>query len=558
MNQSDILYVNPSINIGGVLLSNNLSQDTIGNIYALFPQSIGVNSQDSTLSALIKTANNSGGLSTNSYAGSFISTSSDNKLVAQVIQDVSFYSTCTTYTGGTCRQLINDNVVNTLTNIYDLTEINNLNIPQFITNYFIKHVGSNITLIFIDNNTQTTDSHVLTNTSNIGVYGILTILDDGDPFLYNIQYANIFTACKYGNTFRQFTTNNLYDSNSILIPYIYILKEQNLFTSYAFPFYIDKSNTPTISCSIFNFNNTKFTSGLNVLPLNSSINFVITLTNITSEFYNNHMIDITSDFSTVTHILPIRSVISSCYNTNTGTFNFLLNIDIMNNNILPLTFTANSLTKSNSLTINCIIDCNSINESDIRCFSGTNRFTSTDYFTNYDSSVSLNNNEELMYLFGKFSYPYLDYTSYIPQGNDYSNLTGSYNNYRWFTQKINQNNLPQFINNGYVQINNISFVNNDLTSLILINQIILDIYMNENIYIVSSPIYVVDNNNIYNINDNSYNNKLTSLSNSLYNYLVYFDFKSQTQITSDIYIRIGISSIAKNKYTFTSVSLNMI
>ena len=558
MNQSDILYINPSINIGGVLLSNNLSQDTIGNIYALFPQSIGVNSQDSTLSALIKTANNSGGLSTNSYAGSFISTSSDNKLVAQVIQDVSFYSTCTTYTGGTCRQLINDNVVNTLTNIYDLTEINNLNVPQFITNYFIKHVGSNITLIFIDNNTQTTDSHVLTNTSNIGVYGILTILDDGDPFLYNIQYANIFTACKYGNTFRQFTTNNLYDSNSILIPYIYILKEQNLFTSYAFPFYIDNSNTPTISCSIFNFNNTKYTSGLNVLSLNSSINFVITLTNITSEFYNNHMIDITSDFSTVTYILPIRSVISSCYNTNTGTFNFLLNIDIMNNNILPLTFTANSLTKSNSLTINCIIDCNSINESDIRCFSGTNRFSSTDYFTNYDSSVSLNNNEELMYLFGKFSYPYLDYTSYIPQGNDYSNLTGSYNNYRWFTQKINQNNLPQFINNGYVQINNISFVNNDLTSLILINQIILDIYMNENIYIVSSPIYVVDNNNIYNINDNSYNNKLTSLSNSLYNYLVYFDFKSQTQITSDIYIRIGISSIAKNKYTFTSVSLNMI
>ena len=559
MNPSDTLYVNPSINIGGVLLSNNLSQDTIGNLYALFPSSLGVTADDSTLGALIKTANNSSSSVSTNYSGSFIATGSDNKLVAQVIQDVSFYSTCTKYTGGICRQLINDNIVNTVTNIYDLTDINILSTPQFITNYFIKHVGSNITLLFINNNnTQTTDSHILTNSSNIGVYGSLTIIDDGDPFLSNIQYANIFTACKYGNTRKQFNVNNLYSSSSILIPYIYILKEQSKYVSYALPFYIDNSRIPTISCSISNYISTKFSSGLTVLPINSTINFNITLTNITSEFYNNHMIDISSNFTSNNYISPIQSVISSCYNTNTGTFSFPLTVNIENNNILPLTFTANSLTKSNSITINCMIDCNPINESDIRCFSGTDRFTTIDNFINYDSSADLRNNEELLYLFGKFSYPNTNYSVYIPQGNNYSNLTGSYNSYRWFTQKINQNNLPQFITNGYIQINNLSFTNNDINNIFTINKIIVDIYVNDNIYIVNSPIYVSNNNNIYNITDNSYNNHLTTLPNSLYNYLVYFDFLSQIQITTDIYIRIGVSDIAKNKYTFTGASITII
>ena len=142
MNPSDILYVSPSINVGGVILYNKLSQDTLGNISMLFPPNIGVTSNDSTLGALIKTANSSGGgSSSGSVAGSFISTGSDNKLVAQVIQDVSFFTSLTNYTGGLCKQF--NSIV---TNIFNYNDINTNNI------YYEKTKHIDITYYFIRKN----------------------------------------------------------------------------------------------------------------------------------------------------------------------------------------------------------------------------------------------------------------------------------------------------------------------------------------------------------------------------------------------------------------------
>jgi len=70
--------------------------------------------------------------------------------------------------------------------------------------------------------------------------------------------------------------------------------------------------------------------------------------------------------------------------------------------------------------------------------------------------------------------------------------------------------------------------------------------MNNNIYIVSSPY-----NESSNIVISDYlNNKIQSSA-----YLTYFDFKSQVQINTDIYIRLGIPSSLKEKIIFSSLTL---
>jgi hypothetical protein len=543
MNPSDILYVSPSINVGGVILYNKLSQDTLGNISMLFPPNIGVTSNDSTLGALIKTANSSGGgSSSGSVAGSFISTGSDNKLVAQVIQDVSFFTSLTNYTGGLCKQF--NSIV---TNIFNYNDINTNNILQFQTNYFLKHVGATITLFFIDTDGNTySDSHILTNSSNIGVYNSLTILNDGDPFLNNLPYANIFTACKYSNTFRNFSTNTTYTPDSTLTPYIYILKEQYslgypTYNSYALPFYVDSSPLPSMNINIGSYTSAILTSGLYILPLNSTINFTFTVNNITSQFYNPKVINIDATFTTTTYISATQNMINSCYNTGSYTFNYSLSVNKITSGIQILTLTVNSLTKSSSSTLQCLIDTTTNLESNIRVTSGTGRFTDTSNFNTYNSSVPLTNNEELLYLFGKISYPSTNYTNYIPQGLDYSNLTGSFYTYRWFTQKINQSNILPYISNGYIQIN-LSVVN----LIQPLNNVIIDLYMNNNIYIVSSPYNETSNIVI----SDCLNNKIQSSA-----YLVYFDFKSQVQVNTDIYIRLGIPSSLKGKITFSSLTL---
>jgi len=548
MNPSDILYINPSINVGGVILYNKLSQDTIGNLSILFPSNIGVTSNDSTLGALIKTANSSGGgsSSSSSLAGSFISIGSDNKLVAQVIQDVSFYSTLTNYTGGVCKQF-----GSFVTNIFDYNEINTPNTTQFQTNFLIKHIDATITIFFINtDSTTTSDSHVLTNTSNIGIYNTLTITDDGDPFIYNLPYANIFTACKYKNTFRNFNINSNYTSSNTLIPYIYILKEKLTtssltYNSYAMSFYVDSSPLPSLTYNINNFVGVILTSGLYVLPLNSVITFNFTINNITTEFYNSQTININSNFTTEMSILPTQEMIDSCYNTGSYSFNYYLHINNNISGIETLTLRVNSLTKHSSTTLYCLIDCTNILESDIRVTSGIGRFTDISQFNSFDSSVPLSNNEELLYIFGNISYPYLDYSNNIPQGLDYSNLTSSFNTYRWFTQKINQDNLPTYITNGYIKLNNLT----DISTPLLLNQLIIDIYMNDNIYIVTSPFYETENIII----SDTFNNKLVDNS-----YLVFFNFRSQKQITTDLYIRLGLPDSTKQKIIFNSLTLSVI
>jgi len=546
MNPSDILYINPSINVGGVILSNKQSQDTIGNLSILFPSNIGVTANDSTLGALIKTANSSGsGSSGASVAGSFIALGYDNKLVAQVIQDVSFYTGLTTYTGGLCRHF-----GTTVTNIFDHDTINSSQVFQFQTNYLLKHVGATITMYFINtDSTTTSDSHTLTNSSNIGTYGTLSIIRDGDPFLNNLPYANIFTACKYKNTPRIFDVSTTYNTDSVLIPYIYILQEQltstsPIYNSYAKAFYIDTSPTPSLSSNISNFNGAILTSGLYVLPLNSSIDFSFTVNNITSEFYNSKTININSNFSSETFITPTYDMIISCYTTGTYTFTYNLNITNNISGIETLTLIVNSLTKNSSYNLSCLIDTTNTLESDIRVTSGTGRFTDVSQFNSFDSSVPLTNNEELLYIFGNISYPCTDYSICIPQGIDYSNLTGSYNTYRWFTQKISQSNIPTYITSGYIKLNNITYI----TSPLLLNQLIIDIYMNGNIYITTSPFYETTNTII----SDNFNNKLVNNS-----YFIYFNFKTQIQVNTDLYIRLGIPDSTKQKIIFNSLTLSV-
>jgi len=192
-----------------------------------------------------------------------------------------------------------------------------------------------------------------------------------------------------------------------------------------------------------------------------------------------------------------------------------------------------------------LIDCTNILESDIRVTSGIGRFTDISQFNSFDSSVPLTNNEELLFIFGNISYPYLNYINNIPQGLNYSNLSGSFSTYRWFTQKISQNNIPTYITSGYIKLNNIT----DISAPLLLNQITIDIYMNNNIYIVTSPFY--ETQNIL-ISDN-FNNKLVNNS-----YLIYFNFRSQIQVNSDLYIRLGLPDSTKQKIIFNNFTLSLL
>jgi hypothetical protein len=554
-NPYDNIVSQPSINISGVTINSGHVYDVLGSSASLFPQGENVLPTDCTLDALIKVSNNSsaGGLM---YGGSLLSMdiSNNNHPVAQVMQDVSIYSDIQSYTGVSCIDFINSGNLNTfghanmIGGIYDVNDLNNSNlILQFQSYYFITHIGSTITITFNNNdNTTISDSTTLSNSSNIGTYGTLKVIDDGDPFRNSYQHKGCYRACSYGNSKRSFNVSTLYDSNNKIIPYKYTLSESKnsiIIKSIPFLFYVDRGITPSITTTITHQYLTGFNSGIPCLRNGGNILVTNLLQNCTTEFFNPNIVSYLCNPIFAVNYTVFVVDIFNLYNNNSATIRKLININTTLSGLYTLIVTANSLKNNNSTSSLLLID--NTNGSTNRVNSGTGRYVNNTIFTPYDDIINITNTEELIYSLGYIQYPNTNFSLYYPVGPNYSNVPpGSYSTYRWITYKFP---IPQstYISRGKLVLSDIIMPNSNNS---LVYNIIVNMYVdiNNNIYDLFLPYGSSSNGVIGSAEYAGMNNKFVprdvingSTLTTVSDYYIYMTL-GQTITANYAYIRLGI------------------
>jgi hypothetical protein len=537
MNPSDVLEINPSINISRVVINDGYVYDIIGNLSSSFPAGFNVLPTDNTLNALIKVSN--GGISSQSSGGSPIDLPSNNGYpIIQTINDVKFYfnSNLISYSGCVCKDYIFNNNLNYVENIINQTDINNLlSGSQIISYYYLIHIGKTISLL-IKNPDESIDSGSVTlqNSSNVGVYNYLTITNDEDPLSNNSQYKGYYRACVYTNTYKIFTINDTFDSNNKLIPYSVQLKED---TNYSLPFtfFLDNFITPNLSFNVYNYNNLNYNSGIPCLTSNSDFTIECIINNATTQFFNPNLLSFVNNDIDDVNFQINTTIINDLYNTNSTNINQIINIKntsykVSNLNIIVRSV-KNSLTNSD---INMIIDNN--NEVAIfnRVNSGDGLYPPTIDFSEFISSHDISDTSELIYILGYIQYPRLNYNIYYPPGPDYSILSPS--KIRYFTIKKN---ITSSISRGKITLVDVINFNK--------NYVVLNLYYNNSIYIVSSPYGRPLDTGISCGEFGLQNNKFIIDSSGKINYCFYFTF-GQSILFNTLYLRLGFSYTTNPTY----------
>lgn len=517
MNPSDIIEIQPPINVAGVILANSHVYDTIGSIASVFPPTLGVVPTDTTLNALIKTAVSN---SYTQFAGSMLSNN-----VAQVIQDVSFTTTTQSYVAGLASEP--GNIVNNIFNYNTLTG----HILEVESNYLIKHIGANIDLIITSHSGSSTSSTILTSGNDVGVYNNLEITFDGDPFNYPSDYI----ACKYKATTPILTSSKYVNT---------IKMNERLYQCIPFLFYVDSQLIPSLSSySIIVTPISTYISGIPRYINGTTLQVTTNILDITSEFYNNtQIVSILGNSFNQVNYQATNTDINNIYNNKTTPYAIINTITINNVSVGNLVISARLYSASASITsalsfTPIFIDCLSNNESQLRVKSSSGQFPSTSSLTTYNSSQSLLLNEELQYILGYFIYPQLtNWSTYNPVGPNYSAISGgSYNGYRWMTQKISIN---ATIIRGNVVLNNYTIIGTQTSPLLIY------LSANNTWYDVLSP-FIPPLGTTIGILEYSG----TTSSNG--SYFVTFGTGVTTQ---DVYIRIGLKNNTNIKFTSVSFS----
>ena len=175
------------------------------------------------------------------------------------------------------------------------------------------------------------------------------------------------------------------------------------------------------------------------------------------------------------------------------------------------------------------------------------------YPTNFGGSYTsindqdLSQNEELQLSFGEIFYPNLDYSSYLPQGPNYSNLGGTSTNddIRWYTIFAGSGS-----NKNLIDIT-ISYSQNPSSSIVDIDESLKPIYLYG---IVKNQTGWINGNLPYDIFTNhtptsdgeggmltsTYENSLTTTRRKI--------FFGRTTYTGDFYVRLGIPKQYDNQY----------
>jgi hypothetical protein len=513
LTQSDTIIPSPGQYVGGVLIQNGTISEVIGPIYAAELALVGAVPTDSTLDALVKTVNYFSAAIDNIefgpasdtylYAGAL---ANNNRPVANNVPIVSLIpgsSNQQSYSALSCR-----NYGTVIRNIFNITNTNNI---ALTTNYVVKRIGSDIIMLFsgINQTTNTpvsvTNHHVLTNGSNIGSYGILGIQNDGDPYTSTI-YTNLVgsvVACSFAAlayTITSYLTQsiryNTLVSPAALIPYQFTLQEvpDNYsgvpLTTPVYSFFIDNAPSPNITTSTVTItsNSPTFISGIPRVNIGDAVNVSITLNSVTSEFYNtNGIASISGNGLVTTNYTPSSQDIAALYTpaanyigSSAPTPSLTINVaSTITNNLSMTRYTPVNINSNDYLHVTCtafstinqttytpsfsqlFLDFPPYIESNIRLRSGTGQYPSPNsqptLFTQYDSTISLLNNEELQYIDSYFMYPpAINWSAQYQIGStvapDYSNISGgTFTGFRWMSMGFPINNN---FARGVVYLNN--------------------------------------------------------------------------------------------------------